>query len=279
MLATASSPLFLAESSAQDFKPDIAYENNRFVHGIALQKGRAQTGILKLSAALSWEPFVDERWVREENYHNSFLLKGVENDEAIDFCTKNSEKNGLPAISIGPNEGRYLQLQAKAIGAKRILELGTLGGHSAIWLARALPEDGELITCELKPKHAEVAKQNIEHAGLSSKVKVLVGPAAESIAKLDPAQKFDMVFMDCQFGYVDYLESCKTLLRKGGLIIIDNMVFGGYVSDTAVTDYDFINECRKALEFLGNNTEFYEATTMQRVGARSWDGFTFIVRK
>ncbi|TFK49613.1 O-methyltransferase family 3 protein [Heliocybe sulcata] len=224
----------------------------------------------------SWAPSVDARWVREENFHNSFLLKDVETDAAIDFCTKNTEKNGLPDISIGPNEGRYLQLQAKAIGAKRILELGTLGGHSAIWLARALPDDGELITCELSPKHAEVAKQNIAHAGLSSKVTVLVGPAAASLATLDPTQHFDLVFMDCQFGYADYLESCKTLVRKGGLIIIDNMVFDGHVSDPAVTQYDFINECRRALEFLGSNTEFYEATTIQRVGARSWDGFTFI---
>ncbi|TFK54593.1 O-methyltransferase family 3 protein [Heliocybe sulcata] len=231
-----------------------------------------------MSQSTPFTLFVDEGWRREEIFHNSFLMKGIEHDEALDFCVKNSDNNGLPPIAVGPNEGKYLQLQAKAIGAKRILELGTLGGYSTIWLARALPDDGELITCEFSPKHAEVASQNIEHAGLSSKVKVLVGPAAEALAKMDSAQKFDFVFMDAdKAGYPAYLDYCKTLVRKGGVIIMDNMVFGGRVSDPEVKDNKNIDGLRKTLEDLGNSSEF-EATTLQTVGARSWDGFTFVLR-
>ncbi|TFK54588.1 S-adenosyl-L-methionine-dependent methyltransferase [Heliocybe sulcata] len=221
---------------------------------------------------------VDERWAREEQYHASFLLDKHDHDEALDFCLKNSDEHGLPHIAVSGMEGKYIQLQARAIGAKRILELGTLGGYSTIWLARALPADGELVTCEYSPMHAEVAGQNIEHAGLSSKVKIVVGPAAESLAKMDPAHKFDFVFMDAdKAGYPVYLEYCKTLVRKGGVIIVDNVVRQGRVSDLSVTDDTDSSGVRRMLEDLKSSPDF-EATTVQTVGARSWDGFTFVLR-
>ncbi|KZT27293.1 S-adenosyl-L-methionine-dependent methyltransferase [Neolentinus lepideus HHB14362 ss-1] len=219
---------------------------------------------------------VDDRWIREDKFHESFLVNT--SDDALEHCVKTSNDNQLRPIAVTAMQGKFLHLQAKIIGAKRILELGTLGGYSTIWLARALPEGGELVTCEYSPKHAEVAKKNIEHAGLSSKVKILVGPAAESLAKMDPSQKFDFVFMDAdKAGYPVYLEFCKTLVRKGGVIIIDNIVRDGGVSDLSITDNNDLNGVRKTLESLRNSTEF-DATTLQTVSDKGWDGFTFVWR-
>ncbi|KZT27294.1 S-adenosyl-L-methionine-dependent methyltransferase [Neolentinus lepideus HHB14362 ss-1] len=225
---------------------------------------------------MSYTVTEDERWIREDKFHESFLVST--SDDALEYCVRNSDDNRLPAIAVTALQGKYLHLQAKAIGAKRILELGTLGGYSTIWLARALPEGGELVTCEYNPKHAEVAKQNIEHAGLSSKVKILVGPAAESLAKMDPSQKFDFVFMDAdKAGYPVYLEFCKTLVRKGGVIIIDNVVREGRVSDLSITDDKDSNGVRKLLEDLRHSSEF-DATTLQTAAERGWDGFMFVWR-
>ncbi|EPQ57861.1 S-adenosyl-L-methionine-dependent methyltransferase [Gloeophyllum trabeum ATCC 11539] len=217
---------------------------------------------------------IEPAWEREDKYHASFLTQP---DEALEYAVKNSDANELDTIAVTALQGKYLNLQARAIGAKRVLELGTLGGYSTIWLARALPDDGELITCEYEPKHARVAGENIAYAGLSSKVKILVGPAADSLAKLDPARKFDLAFIDAdKAGYPVYLEYCKTLVRKGGVIIVDNTVRQGRVSDMSFQDENS-KGVRKMLEDLKNSTEF-EATTLQTVGEKAWDGFTYVLR-
>lgn len=146
-------------------------------------------------------------------------------DEALRSALSEMEREGVPSINVSASEGKLLQVLAMSIGAKRILEIGTLGGYSAIWLARALPADGKLISLELNPHHANVARGNIERAGLSSVVEVRVGPAVESLAALraEGVEPFDLVFIDAdKDGYVDYLHHSLPLLRKGGLLLADN---------------------------------------------------------
>ncbi|KAG6809442.1 hypothetical protein H0H93_015792, partial [Arthromyces matolae] len=138
-------------------------------------------------------PTTREDWARSDQFHNSYLH---EKDSILDAALANSKASGLPEIAVSAAQGKLLQLLATSIDAKRILEVGTLGGYSTIWLARALPEDGKLITLELEEKHAQVARQNIANAGLSSKVEVIVGNAVDSLAKLHPDIPFDFVFID-----------------------------------------------------------------------------------
>ncbi|KAJ7578406.1 O-methyltransferase-domain-containing protein [Mycena floridula] len=158
-----------------------------------------------------------EDWTRSDQYHNSFLLK---DDEILDKVLANSTKNGLPEIAVSRAQGKFLNLQARAIKATRILEVGTLGGYSTIWLARALPEKGALITLELNEKHAQVAAANIELAGLSSKVQIIRGPAFESMKELKAEPAFDFVFIDGdKENTLNYFREAKRLVRQGGVIV------------------------------------------------------------
>jgi predicted O-methyltransferase YrrM len=146
-------------------------------------------------------------------------------DQALQSTREEMARENLPRINVSACEGKLLHLLALMIGAKRILEIGTLGGYSATWLARALPADGKLITLELDPHHAEVSRRNIETAGLASKVEVRVGPALETLAQMeaDGEAPFDLVFIDAnKDGYVDYLHKAVALTREGGLILGDN---------------------------------------------------------
>lgn len=146
-------------------------------------------------------------------------------DDALIQTRDEAKREGLPAISVSASGGKVLHVLAKAIGAKRILEIGTLGGYSATWLARALPDDGRLISLELDAHHADVAQRNLDRAGLSAKVEIRVGPASESLDRLaaENAALFDMVFIDAdKDGYVDYLHKVLPLVRPGGLILGDN---------------------------------------------------------
>ncbi|KAF9820219.1 hypothetical protein IEO21_01652 [Rhodonia placenta] len=213
-------------------------------------------------------------WTRSDVYHNSFLIPA---DEALEYARKSSDEQGLPEIAVSTAQGKLLNLLARSIGAKRILEVGTLGGFSTIWLARALPEDGELVTLELQPKHAEVAQGNIAHAGLASKVKIIVGPAAESITKLQPEPPFDFAFIDADKpGNLTYFLEAKRLVRKNGVIIVDNVVRHGRVADPAQNDASSIGT-RKLLEHLKTDKDV-DATTISTVGEKGWDGFTYIIR-
>ncbi|KAL0566147.1 hypothetical protein V5O48_015869 [Marasmius crinis-equi] len=236
------------------------------------------------SDASTWqiphETYTPEAWAREDKYQCSFL---VPKDDALDFAVQNSTEKGLPAISVSPAQGKFMYLISKSINAKRILEIGTLGGHSALWLARSLPADGELITLELKEKHAQVARENFDNAGkdVSGRIKIIVGSASESLAQLKPdPQPFDLVFIDADTANLPtYYKEAKRLVRSGGVILIDNMIgaWNGFPSDPANNDSE-TQKIREVLQLLKDDTEA-EATTIPYADRRGYDGFTYIVRK
>ena len=155
-------------------------------------------------------------------------------DEALKAAVEESQRAGLPEIQVSPNEGKLLQLLAQMVGARRILEVGTLGGYSAINLARGMAEDGVLISLELDEHHAEVARQNVERAGLAEKVEIRVGDARELLAGLAERDEgpFDLIFIDAdKEGYPEYLEWALRLSRPGSLILGDNTIWGGTIID------------------------------------------------
>jgi caffeoyl-CoA O-methyltransferase len=155
-------------------------------------------------------------------------------DEALEAAVRESRRAGLPEIQVSPNEARLLQLFAEMVGARRILEVGTLGGYSAIHFGRALPEGGELISLEIDERHAEVARENVERAGLSERVEIRVGDARELLAQIAENDEgpFDVVFIDAdKEGYPEYLEWALRLTRPGSLILGDNTIRGGSVLD------------------------------------------------
>jgi|SRR5215218_479637 len=155
-------------------------------------------------------------------------------DEALDAALQESRRAGLPEIQVSPNEGKLLQLLAEMVGARRILEVGTLGGYSAIHFGRALPEDGTLISLEIDERHAQVARKNVERAGLKGRVEIRVGDARELLAELAENEEapFDLVFIDAdKEGYPEYLEWALRLSRPGSLILGDNTIRGGSVLD------------------------------------------------
>jgi caffeoyl-CoA O-methyltransferase len=155
-------------------------------------------------------------------------------DEALEAAVRESRRTGLPEIQVSPNEAKLLQLLAEVVGARRILEVGTLGGYSAIHFGRALPEDGTLVSLEIDERHAEVARENVERAGLSDKVEIRVGDARELLARIAESGEgpFDVVFIDAdKEGYPEYLEWAMGLTRPGSLILGDNTVRGGSILD------------------------------------------------
>jgi caffeoyl-CoA O-methyltransferase len=155
-------------------------------------------------------------------------------DEALEAAARESRQAGLPEIQVSPNEAKLLQLLAELVGARSVLEIGTLGGYSAIHFGRALPEDGRLVSLEIDERHAEVARENVERAGLSGKVEIRVGDARELLAGIAEAGEgpFDVVFIDAdKTGYPEYLEWSLRLTRPGSLILGDNTVRGGSILD------------------------------------------------
>ena len=155
-------------------------------------------------------------------------------DEALEAAVRESQRAGLPEIHVSPNEGKLLQLLAEIIGARRILEIGTLGGFSAINLARGIAEDGRLISLEIDEHHAGVARQNVERAGLAERVEIRVGDARELLTKIAESDEgpFDLVFIDAdKEGYPEYLEWALRLSRPGSLILGDNTIWGGAIID------------------------------------------------
>jgi len=146
-------------------------------------------------------------------------------DDVLKFARAEMRRGNLPEINVSASEGKVLQVLARMIGARRILEIGTLGAYSTIWLARALPPDGKLITLEINPRFAAVARRSLKHAGLSDQVEIKVGPALESLSQMetDGEQPFDIIFIDAdKEGYANYLQKALPLLREGGLVLADN---------------------------------------------------------
>ncbi|KAG7439696.1 O-methyltransferase family 3 protein [Guyanagaster necrorhizus] len=215
-------------------------------------------------------------WERSDNFHNSHLLR---KDEALDAAIRNSEANDLPPISVSPAAGQLLYLLAKSIGAKRVLEIGTLGGYSTIHLARALPDDGKVITLELSEHHAKVATENITKAGVASKVDIIVGPALDSLRKVASEPKFDFAFIDAdKTNMLNYFIAAKRLLRKGGAIYVDNVIRGGLVADPAADTSEFSDGVRKFILAMKDDEEV-EATTIGTVTGKGYDGFLYAVKK
>ncbi|KIJ43185.1 hypothetical protein M422DRAFT_25796 [Sphaerobolus stellatus SS14] len=212
-------------------------------------------------------------WKRSDRYHNERLIGTP--DASLIHSVENSVKSGLPNIALSEAQAKFLHLLARTFKAKRILEVGTLGGYSTIWLARALPEDGELITLEISETHAEVARQNLAHAGLDSKVKVIVGPAIESLPKIEPS--FDLAFIDAdKENNLEYFKEAKRLVRQGGIIIVDNVVCYGRVSDPEYKD-EWTEGVRRMLDYIKGDKEV-DATTIATVGDKGYDGFMYALR-
>ncbi|MCT9004011.1 O-methyltransferase [Streptomyces sp. NPDC054766] len=195
-------------------------------------------------------------------------------DEILTAALRDSDAAGLPPINVAPNQGKLLQLLAEIQGARRILEIGTLGGYSTIWLGRALPADGQLITLEYDPRHAEVARANLARAGLDRIAEVRVGPALESLPKLadENPEPFDFVFIDAdKVNNPHYIEWAARLTRPGSVIVLDNVVRGGAVTDGASTDPSVLGT-RAALELIASHPKL-NGTAVQTVGSKGYDGF------
>jgi predicted O-methyltransferase YrrM len=198
----------------------------------------------------------------------------VEEDEALRGAVEAAEAAGLPSIQVSPPQGKLLQLLVRLLGAKRILEFGTLGGYSAILMARALPEDGRLITLEAKSEYAEVARQSIERAGIGDKVEIRVGPALDALPGLEEegTGPFDLVFIDAdKVNTPNYFAWALDRTRPGGLIIADNVVRKGTLADPA--DPDEATKAQRHLHEVLANEPRVSATTIQTVGVKGHDGF------
>nr|WP_314426599.1 O-methyltransferase [uncultured Erwinia sp.] len=209
-----------------------------------------------------------QRWAAVDDYFTEQL---VPQDEPLLAALEANKAAGLPPIDVAPNQGKLLYLLAKITGARRILEIGTLGGYSTIWLARALPEDGKVITLEYQPRHAEIASHNIRRAGLETKVTILVGAALDTLPTLAGSAPFDMIFIDAdKQNNPAYLEWALTYSRSGTLIIGDNVVRSGKITDAGDTDPN-LRGLREFLTRVGNDDRL-EATAIQTVGAKGWDG-------
>ena len=214
-----------------------------------------------------------EHWTSVDRYITDLF---VTPDPALDAALHASTAAGLPPINVAPNQGKLLQLLAKLQGARNILELGTLGGYSTIWLARALPADGKLITLEADPKHAEVARTNIAQAGLAGVVELRVGRAIDTLPLLvsEGRGPFDLVFIDADKpSYPDYLRWALKLSRRGTLIIADNVIRKGAVTDADSKDAN-VQGARRFNELLAAESRV-SATAIQTVGSKGYDGFAF----
>jgi predicted O-methyltransferase YrrM len=220
-------------------------------------------------------PVTLQTWAAVDDYLAGQLIP---EDDALTAAIKASDEAGLPPIAVSPLQGRMLNLLARAQHARRILELGTLGGYSAIWLAGALPPDGKLITLEADPKHAEVARANLARAGLDTVAEVREGRAAGLLAAMAAAGEppFDLIFIDADKpGYPDYFTWSLRLSRPGTMIIADNVVRDGAVADPSSADPN-VRAVRQFIELAGAEPRV-SATAIQTVGVKGYDGFALVI--
>jgi predicted O-methyltransferase YrrM len=212
-----------------------------------------------------------ERWTQVDHYLSDLLLP---DDPVLRDAVAASDAAGLPAIQVSPLQGQWLAILAASIRAKAILEIGTLGGYSTIWLARALVHGGRLISLELDPAHAAVARANLARAGLADRATVRVGPAQESLRALaaEGLGPFDLIFIDAdKTGYPGYWTSALALARRGSLIIADNVVRDGAVADTGSTDANVV-AVRRMYDIMAAEPRV-SITVLQTVGVKGYDGF------
>jgi predicted O-methyltransferase YrrM len=216
-----------------------------------------------------------EQWTAVDSYVEKLFIAP---DFALEAALDASKAAGLPTINVSPAQGKLLHLLARVQGARKILELGTLGGYSTIWLARALPPDGRLISLEIDPKRAEIARANIARAELANVVEIRLGRAADSLQQFvaEGRAPFDLIFIDADKpGYAEYLTWCLKLSRPGTLIIADNVVRKGAVADAASADEN-VQGIRKFNEALAAEKRV-TTTVIQTVGAKGYDGLALIL--
>ncbi len=196
----------------------------------------------------------------------------LEDDPVLSAALEASDAAGLPKIAVSPQQGKFLSLLAAATGARRILEIGTLGGFSTIWLARGAGPDGRVTTLEYEPKHAEVARANIERAGLGDRVEVLVGAALDTLPSVTGGP-FDLVFIDAdKENNPGYLDWAVKLTRPGSIILVDNVIREGAILSPG--DDAVLLGTRKVLELMGEHPQL-DTAVLQTVGAKHWDGLAF----
>jgi predicted O-methyltransferase YrrM len=212
-----------------------------------------------------------EKWTEVDSYLNETLIPA---DPILEAALAANAAASLPSIDVTPNQAKFLHLLARIQGAKRILEVGTLGGYSTIWLARALPPEGRLITLEFEPKHAAVATENVARASLSKIVEIRVGAAADSLAQLhaEGQQPFDLIFIDADKpNNPTYLKWALKLSRKGTIIVVDNVIRDGKITEPDNPDPSIIGT-RAMIEMLAAEPRL-SGTALQTVGSKGYDGF------
>jgi predicted O-methyltransferase YrrM len=217
----------------------------------------------------------NETWTAVDRYFTDLLVQA---DPALEAAMQANEAAGLPNISVSPAMGKLLHLLTRMHKVRSILEIGTLGGYSTIWLARALPADGRLVTLEADPRHAEIARSNIARAGVSHLVDVRLGPAIETLPKLDAEglAPFDLIFVDADKPSTpEYFGWALQLSRPGSLIIVDNVVRDGAVVDATSRDAS-VQGMRRFLAMLASEPRV-NATAIQTVGSKGYDGFALAI--
>jgi predicted O-methyltransferase YrrM len=217
-----------------------------------------------------------EQWTAVDRYITDALVPA---DPGLEAALQASADAGLPAINVSPAQGKFLHLLTRIHGARTVLEIGTLGGYSTIWLARGmLPAGGKVVTLELDPKHAAVARANFERAGLAKMIELRVGPALEALPQLvrEGRGPFDLIFIDAdKVSIPEYFTWALKLSRKGTVIIVDNVIRKGAVADATSTDPSILG-VRQLNAMLATETRV-SATTIQTVGSKGYDGFTLAV--
>ena len=221
------------------------------------------------------DPYSETTWTSVDELIAEKLLG---HDAALEEALRASNAAGLPQIAVSPAQGKLLYLLARIGGAKRILEIGTLGGYSTIWLAQALPPSGRLVTLEADPKHAEVARANLDRAGLGRVTEVVMGPALETLARLEREgeEPFDLVFIDAdKQSTPDYFYWALRFTRSGSVIVVDNVVREGAILDPEDQDPS-VEGIRRFYE-LARGDARVDATAIQTVGVKGYDGFAIVL--
>lgn len=210
-----------------------------------------------------------ENWNETDDYLADLLIG---DDPALTAALDANAAAELPPIDVAAVQGKFLHLLARIRGARRVLEIGTLGGYSTIWLARAVGEAGKVITLEYEPRHAEVARANLDRAGVGDRVEIRTGPALDSLPGLAADGPFDLVFIDAdKENNANYVRAALGMSRPGTVIVVDNVVRGGAITDPDVDD-ERVRGSREVLELLASEPRL-DATALQTVGTKGWDGF------
>lgn len=213
---------------------------------------------------------MQQQWSAVDSYLIDALIP---QDPLLSQVLANNQRAGLPAFDVAANQGQFLALLVRMVRAQRVLEIGTLGGYSTIWMARELPEDGELLTLEAEPRHAAVARENLRLAGVDKQVTLREGPALQTLESLGDRPPFDLIFIDADKpSNPDYLRWALRYSRPGTLIIGDNVVRDGEVVNPRSED-DRVQGVRRFIEMMARDPRL-TVTALQTVGSKGWDGFT-----